>query len=113
MSTFINTNIGEPRKGIPISLLVAVLFVGVQFVIFVPSEIFSPSSGETIYATPASFNTVSLIIGALVLAYLLLDFWRWRQAGAGRSYYVAFAGTAILLIAILVFLGRAAGFLPF
>ena len=112
MSTFINTNIGETRKGIPISLVVAVLFVGLQLVIFVPSAITSLGSAETIYATPTAFNLLSLITGSLVLIYLLLDFWRWRQAGMGGAYYVAFCGTAVLLIGILFFLGRAAATLP-
>ena len=110
MSTFINTNMGESKKGLPISLLVAVLFVGVQFVVFVPSAIFSGDSEASIYSTPTSFNTVSLITGLLVFAYLVLDFWRWRQTGASRSYYIAFGGTALLLAAILFFLVRASGF---
>jgi hypothetical protein len=68
-------------------------------------------SGETIYATPTAFNLLSLICGVLVLVYLALDFWRWRQTGMSSAYYVAFCGTAVLLIAILFFLGRAAGIL--
>ena len=109
VSAFIDTNVGETRKGIPISLVIAVLFVGLQLVIFVPSAIMSRTAGESIYATPTSFNLISLITGVLVLAYLLLDFWRWRQAAIGKAYYWAFAGTAVLLVAILIFLGRAAG----
>jgi threonine/homoserine/homoserine lactone efflux protein len=112
MSTFINTNIGETRKGIPISLVIAVLFVGLQLVIFIPSAITSLGSAETIYATPTAFNLVSLITGSLLLVYLVLDFWRWRQEGVGRFHHVAFIGTAALLVAILFFLGRAAGILP-
>jgi len=108
MSTFINTDIGTKGPGLPISLIVAVLFVGVQLVVFVPSAILSRTAAETIYATPASFNMLSLITGVLLLAYLALDFWRWRQRGIGKAYYFAFAGTAILLGGILVFLTRVA-----
>jgi hypothetical protein len=109
MSTFINTDIGAKEPGLPISLIVAVLFVGIQLVVFVPSAIVSLSSAETIYATPASFNVVSLVTGVLLLAYLALDFWRWWQRGIGKAYYFAFAGTAILLVGILVFLAKVAG----
>jgi len=109
MSTFINTDIGTKGTGLPISLLVTVLFVGVQLVIFVPSAILSRTADETIYATPASFNMISLITGVLLLVFLALDFWRWRQKGIRKAYYFAFAGTAILLIGILVFLARVAG----
>ena len=110
MSTFINTEMGRRATGIPISLLVAVLFVGLQLVVFVPSAIMSRTASETIYATPASFNALSLVTGGLLFAYLVMDFWRWRQRGIGVAYHLAFAGTAVLLIAILVFLARAAGF---
>ena len=96
MSTFINTDIGTKRTGLPISVLAAVLFVGVQFVVFVPSVITSPTAAETIYATPTSLNLLSLICGVLLLAYLALDFWRWRRRGVGRVNYFAFAGTAVL-----------------
>ena len=112
MSTFINTEIEKRGPGLPISLLVAVLFVGVQLVIFVPSTIMSRTAAETIYATPAPFNLISLITGVLLLAYLSLDFWRWRQRGMRKVHYIGFAGTAILLIAIIFFLGKAAGFDP-
>jgi len=110
MSTFINTEIGKRGTGLPISLLVALLFVGVQFVVFVPSAIMSRTADETIYATPAPFNLISLITGLLLLAFLALDFWRWRQRGIKNAYYFAFAGTAVLLIGILIFLARVAGF---
>ena len=111
MSTFINTDIGKKGPGLPISLIVAVLFVGVQLVVFVPSAIMSRTATETIYATPASFNMISLTTGVLLFAYLALDFWRWRQRGIGKAYYIAFAGTAILLVGILAFLAKVSGLL--
>lgn len=111
MSTFINTDIGTKGPGLPISLIVALLFVGLQLVVFVPSAITSLTAAETIYATPAAFDMLSLIIGVLLLVYLALDFWRWRQRGIGKGYYLAFAGTAVLLVGILVFLSKAAGLL--
>ena len=111
MSTFINTDIGTKEQGLPISLVVTVLFIGVQLVVFVPSAIMSRTAAETIYATPASFNRLSLITGALLLAYLALDFWRWRLKGIGKVYYFAFVGAGILLVGILVFLSRVAGLL--
>ncbi len=109
MGTFINTDIGTKGHGLPISLVVTVLFVGVQLVVFVPSAVLSRTAAETIYATPTSFNTLSLITGVLLLAYMALDFWRWWQGGIGKAYYFAFAGTAILLVGILVFLAKVAG----
>jgi len=109
MGTFINTDIGAKGPGLPISLVVAVLFVGLQLVVWVPSTISSRTPAETIYATPASFNLLSLITGVLLLAYLALDCWRWRQRGIAKIYYFAFAGTAIVLVGTLVFLAKVAG----
>ena len=112
MSTFINTDMKAKGPGLPISLIVTVLFVGVQLVVFVPSAILSRTAAETIYATPASFNLLSLITGVLLLVYLALDCWRWRQRGIAKIYYFAFAGTAILLVGMLVFLAKVAGLMP-
>lgn len=93
---------------VPLSLVLSVLFVGLHFVVYLLTVISTLDWSEAVYVE-VSFGRISLVTGVLLLAYLGLDFWRWKARGTReRVYYLVFGGTAVLLVAMLIFLYMAA-----
>lgn len=99
------------RMGIPVSVLLSALYVGLHFVLWVGNIVTATSWSDTVYGGAGTFSTASIVSGVLLLVYLGLDFQRWRRRHGhwARYGYVIFGAAAVLVSAILLFLGRVAG----
>lgn len=99
---------GSWRVALPTGVLLSALYAGIHFLLWVGTIVGSPSLEQTLYAGGTGFQTVSIVIGALLLLYLGADLRRWSVAHAHwRSYgYVIYGVAALLVAVVLVFLYR-------
>lgn len=102
----------KTRSRFPIapSVLLCIIFLGLQFVIYVVITVTGPlSTWEALYVGPGPLTTTSIVITVLLLLYLGVDFWTQCLEGRGRDRFqvVAFAAATIVMLALLSFFVRA------
>jgi hypothetical protein len=99
---------GESRMPISISVLMTFLFIGCQWVIFVLATVATRINEPTLFSGSNPFTVSSLVIAALLLAFLAVDFRRNRLEahGGSRFQYIAFALAGVLLALFMIFMIR-------
>lgn len=105
---YVDTPHGDSHAPISISVLLTVLFIGVQFVIWIPTSITVVMDEPTIYRGSNPFTVASIVIAVLLMAFLVLDFRRNRLEAHGRQrfQFVVFGLAAALLALFMFFLVR-------
>ena len=98
----------HPRAAIWPSVMLAILFVGFQWLIWLLSIVYTRSFADTVYALPG-FLLVSQLCCVALLAYLGFDGWRQRQRAGRLAALVILSTCAATLAAMLVFLRQVAG----
>lgn len=109
---YTDTPHGESHAPISISVLLTLLFVGVQWIIFVLAMVTMRVNEPTIYSGSNPFTGTSVVIAVLLMAFLLVDFRRNRIEAHGRQrfQFVVFGLAAALLGLFMVFVVRAMQF---
>ena len=111
MKTFarhhLDTPFGESHAPISISILLTMMFVGVQWLVRILIAVATPiGSPSTLYAEGSPFRIASLIIAVLLLLFMAVDLHRNRlEAHGGKRYqYAVFAVAAVVVVEFLWFL---------
>ncbi len=105
---YTDTPHGESHAPISISVLLTLLFVGVQWIIFVLATVTMVVNEPTIYGGSNPFTVTSIVVAVLLMAFLLVDFRRNRIEAHGRQrfQFVVFGLAALLLAAFMFFIVR-------
>ncbi len=105
---------GVSHPTISVSVLISVLFLGVQFVIWIVVAVMMPLREQPVvnmYGAGSPFAVLSATIAFLLLAYLAVDLWRNRieAHGSDRYQYVVFAVAALVVASFVYFLSLTMG----
>ena len=84
---YVDTPHGDSHAPISISVLLTVLFIGAQFVIWVPTSITTVMGEPTIYSGSNPFTVASTVVAVLLMAFLVVDFRRNRLEAHGRQRF--------------------------
>ena len=105
---YTDTPHGESHAPISISVLLTLLFVGVQCIIFVLARVTVGINEPTIYSGNSPFTVASIVVAVLLMAFLLADFRRNRieAHGSQRFQFVVFGFAAAVLVLLMFFLAR-------
>ena len=107
---YVDTPHGESHAPISISVLLTLLFIGAQGLIFV--LIMVAMNAPTIYSGSNPFTATSILVAALLMVFLLVDFRRNRLEAHGRQQFqfVVFGLAAALLVLFAFFMVQAMQF---
>jgi hypothetical protein len=99
---------GESHAPISISVLLTMFFVGAQWIIFVFMAVAVRTNEPTIYSGSNPFTVASVVVAALLMAFLLVDFRRNRIEAHGRQQFqfIVFGLAAIVLTLFMYFMVR-------
>ncbi len=105
---YTDTPHGESHAPISIGVLMTLLFVGVQWIIFVLATVTVGVNEPTIYGGSNPFTVASIVVGVLLMVFLLVDFRRNRieAHGGQRFQFVVFGFAATVLAFLMFFLAR-------
>lgn len=103
--TDLNPYHGDRRVAIAPSVLLSLVFAGVQWVVWVLMSVVTPFPDESVYAPGSTFVQVSAVTTGLLLAFVLGDLHRHRleSQGLDRYQYLTFGVAALLMALLLAF----------